>query len=182
MKLVFKPKLSQRIKQPLEVQKQINYSLDFISGDLTNGRRVRILNIMDDFSKECLAAYADYCMESIVVLDHIVSEREKPTRIKTDNGPKFISKVLNRWCEKMELSLQFIEPRKSMQKGCVERLNSTFREDVLNAFLFETLEQLRILYDEWVYDYNNMKPNSALRSMSPSMIAKNNRILTIQLN
>jgi putative transposase len=54
-----------------------------------------------------------------------------------------------------------------MQKGCVERLNSTFREDVLNAFLFETLEQLRILYVEWVYDYNNMKPNSALRSMAP---------------
>ena len=69
-----------------------------------------------------------------------------------------------------------------MQNGHVERLNSTFREDVLNAFLFETLEQLRILCDKWVYDYNNMKPNSALRSMAPSMIAKNNRILTIQLN
>jgi putative transposase len=69
-----------------------------------------------------------------------------------------------------------------MQNGHVERLNSTFREDVLNAFLFETLEQLRILCDKWVYDYNNMKPNSVLRSMAPSIIAKNNRILTIQLN
>ncbi len=187
MKLVFrrkhKRKLPQRIKQSLAVPEHINYSysMDFVSDALANGRRVRILNVMDDFSRECLAAYADYSIPAwkvVMVLDQIVEERGVPKRIRVDNGPEFISKELKSWCDQNHVVLQFIQPGKPMQNGYVERLNRTFREDVLNAYQFETLEQLRILSDEWVYDYNYMKPHSALKGMVPAMIAKEQQSLT----
>ena len=181
MRLVFRRKhkrrLPQRIKQPLEAAQQINdsYSMDFVSDALTSGRRVRVLNIMDDCSRECLAAYADYSIPAwkvIMVLEQVINERGKPAKIRVDNGPEFISKELKGWCENNGITLQFIQPGKPMQNGYVERLNRTFREDVLNAYLFDTLEQLRILCDEWVYDYNYMKPHSAHKGMVPAMIAK----------
>ncbi len=103
MRLVFRRKhkrrLPQRIKQPLESAQQINYSysMDFVSDALTSGRRVRVLNIMDDCSRECLAAYADYSIPEwkvIMVLEQVIDERGKPAKIRVDNGPEFISKEL----------------------------------------------------------------------------------------
>ena len=181
MRLVFRRKLKrrlpQRIKQPLEAAQHVNYSysMDFVSDALANGRRVRVLNVMDDFTRECLAAYADYSIPAwkvVMVLDQIVEERGKPAKIRVDNGPEFISKELKNWCIINQVALQFIQPGKPMQNGYVERLNRTFREDVLNAYQFETLEQLRILCDEWVYDYNYLKPHSAHKGMVPAMIAR----------
>lgn len=177
-----KRRLPQRIRQSLEKAEKINYcySMDFVSDALVNGRRVRILNVMDDCSRECLAAYADYSIPAwkvIMVLDQIVKERGKPVQIRVDNGPEFISKELKTWCDNNEVKLLFIQPGKPMQNGYIERLNRTFREDVLNAYLFETLEQLRILCDEWVQDYNCSKPHSALKGMVPAMIAKQQNLL-----
>lgn len=182
-----KRRLPPRIRQSLEAAEKINYSysMDFVSDALINGRKVRVLNVMDDCSRECLAAYADYSIPAwkvIMVLDQIIKERGNPVQIRVDNGPEFTGKELKSWCEHKGIKLQFIQPGKPMQNGYVERLNRTFREDVLNAYLFETLEQLRILCDEWVYDYNFNKPHSALKGMVPAMIAKQQTSLIKQIS
>lgn len=187
MRLVFRHKhkrrLPQRIKQPLKSAEQINYSysMDFVSYAVTSGRRVRVLNIMYDCSREYLAAYADYSIPAwkvIMVLEQAINERGKHAKIWVDNGSEFISIELKGWSDKNGIMLQFIQPGKPMQNGYVERLNMTFREDDLNAYLFDTLEQLRILCNEWVYDYNYIKPHSAHKGMVPAIIAKQQKLIT----
>jgi len=99
--------------------------MDFVSDALSNGRRIRILNIIDDSTREVLAAHADYsiCSQKVIeVLDHLKSERGLPKSIRTDNGPEFISKKLAKWCEKERIEQNFIQPGKPMQNGFNERL------------------------------------------------------------
>jgi len=145
-----KKRIPARVKQALQKPEQPNksFSMDFMSDALTTGRKVRVLNIMDDCTKESLAAYADYSIpgERVVeVVREIVLERGLPEQIRVDNGPEFTSKAFTGWCEKHGIRIQYIQPGKPMQNAYVERLNRTFREDVLDAYLFESLEELRIL-------------------------------------
>jgi putative transposase len=168
-----KKRLLTRPKQPLIEAKALNdtWSMDFVSDALSNGRRVRVLNIIDDSTREVLAAHADYsiCSQKVIeVLEHLKLERGLPKSIRTDNGPEFISKKLAKWCDKEQIEQKFIQPGKPMQNGFNERLNRTYREDVLNAYFFDSLEQLRILSDKWMYDYNNNHPHRSLNRMTPN--------------
>jgi putative transposase len=170
-----KRRLPERIKQPLEQSTRVNnsYSMDFVSDSLSTGRKVRVLNIMDDCTREVLGCYADYSIPGykvVMVLEDIIRERGRPGQIRVDNGPEFLSFVFTDWCKKKGITIRYIQPGKPMQNGYIERLNRTFREDVLDAYLFETLEQLRILCDEWAYDYNHLKPHSAHRGMVPAAV------------
>ena len=172
-----KRRLPARIKQPLEQQENPNtgYSMDFMSDALTSGRKVRILNIMDDCTRESLAAYADHSIpgERVVdVLKDIITERGKPKYIRVDNGPEFRSKSFMKWCEKKKIDIRYIQPGRPMQNAYIERLNRTFREDVLDAYQFDSLEQLRMLCDEWQYKYNYFHPHKALNGMSPAAAKK----------
>jgi putative transposase len=173
-----KRRLPSRVKQPLEQSLQPNksYSMDFLSDALSTKRKVRVLNIMDDCTRESLAVYADFSIpgEKVVdVLTHIVMERGKPEQIRVDNGPEFLSKAFTGWCLKNGIAIKYIQPGKPMQNGYIERLNRTFREDVLDAYQFESLEQLRILCDEWQYQYNNYHPHQSLKGKTPAMTANN---------
>jgi len=167
-----KRRIPARVKQPLQQQVEPNksYSMDFMSDALTTGRKLRILNIMDDCTRESLAAYADFSIPAekvVMVLKDIIAERGKPEQIRVDNGPEFIGGVLTKWCKNNGIELKHIQPGKPMQNGYIERLNKTFREDVLDAYLFETLEEVRIQSDEWQHNYNHKHPHKSLKRKSP---------------
>jgi putative transposase len=143
-----KRRLPARIKQPLQQQAKhiVSYSMDFMSDALTNGRKVKILNIMDDCTRESLSAYVDYSIlgERVVdVVKNIIAERGKPDFIRVDNGPEFNGKSFTSWCQKVGIEVRYIQPGRPMQNGFIERLNRMFREDVLDVYQFNTLEQLR---------------------------------------
>jgi putative transposase len=169
-----KRRLPSRIKEPLQQQQQANksYSMDFMSNSLVAGRKLRVLNVMDDCTRESLAAWCDFSIpgEKVVeVLKSIVNDRGRPDQIRVDNGPEFRGKVFVQWYEAEKIAIKYIQPGKPMQNGYIERLNRTFREDVLDAYLFETLEEVRILSDEWQDHYNNHHPHRALKGKTPRM-------------
>ena len=173
-----KRRLPARVKQPLQKQQQPNksYSMDFMSDALSTGRKLRVLNIMDDCTRESLVAYADFSIPAekvVVVLQDIIAERGKPEQIRVDNGPEFLSKVFKEWCKKNEIEIKYIQPGRPMQNGYIERLNKTFREDVLDAYYFDTLEEIRILSDEWQYNYNNHHPHKSLKRKTPNAFRRN---------
>ena len=172
MKRKGKRRLPMRILQPLEAVNAINvcWSMDFMSDALLTGRKLRTFNVIDDFNREALAIEIDTSLPAervIRVLDQVINWRGKPRRIRVDNGPEFISSKLGMWCEDKGICLQFIQPGKPMQNGYIERFNGSFRRDVLDAYLFENLSQVRMLTEDWMDDYNYSRPHDALQGRSP---------------
>jgi putative transposase len=100
-------------------------------------------------------------------LQEVIAWRGKPAQIRTDNGPEFIAGELALWCEKENIHLQYIQPGKPTQNAFIERFNGSFRRDILDAYLFESLTQVRILAEEWIQDYNYHRPHEALNNLSP---------------
>jgi len=144
--------------------------MDFMSDSLMNGRRFRVLNVIDDFNREALCLEPYFSIGALLVikiLERLVLERSAPKAIRVDNGPEFISSVLTVWCLEKGIKLIFIQPGRPMQNGYIERFNRSYREKVLDANLFENLSQVRILNDEFMEDYNNHRPHESLRGMSP---------------
>ena len=173
-----KKRLPERIKQPLHVPTGPNqvWSIDFMSDSLVDGRRVRLLNIIDDFNRESLAIEVDTSLPTlrvIRVLERLIAERGCPAVIRCDNGPEFISHVLEQWCnhESRMISIQFIQPGKPMQNGYIERKNGSIRRELLNAYLFTSLAEMRILSKEWRLDYNTERPHKSLGYLSPLQYA-----------
>jgi putative transposase len=167
-----KKRLPARIKEPLQVPSRPNHtwSVDFMSDALTDGRRIRVLNITDDYNREAMAIEAglSFPAERLVkVLDRVAEEKGLPSWIRVDNGPEFISKKLKTWSESRRVKLQFIQPGKPVQNAYIERFNRIFREDILDAYWFEDLEQLRTIIEKWRQDYNQHHPHSALGGQSP---------------
>jgi len=165
-------RIPKRVKEPLIQPVMMNHtwSMDFMHDALENKRKFRTLNIIDDHNRECLAIEAHLSISShlvIRVLDQLVEERGKPQWIRVDNGPEFISSSLNDWCYGKGIKLQYIQPGKPSQNGYIERFNRTFRQDVLDAYLFEDLSQVRILAEEWIADYNYSRPHESLGGLSP---------------
>jgi putative transposase len=167
-----KRRLPARILQPLQSVSGMNvsWSMDFMSDALMSGRKFRVLNLLDDFNREALAIEVDTSLRAervVRVLEQIIQWRGKPERIRVDNGPEFISGKLGLWCEERNMHLQFIQPGKPSQNAYIERFNGSFRRDVLDAYLFEDLQQVRMLADEWMNDYNHHRPHDALNGRSP---------------
>lgn len=167
-----KKRLPARILQPLEAVNEINtsWSMDFMSDALLSGRKIRTFNLIDDFNREALAIEIDTSLpaERVTrVLQQVVEWRGKPKRIRVDNGPEFISTKLALWCEERGIQLQFIQPGKPTQNAYIERFNGSFRKDILDAYLFENINQVRMLTEEWMEDYNFERPHDALGGRSP---------------
>lgn len=167
-----KRRLPNREKIVLEQPDSINkkWSMDFMSDALTDGRKFRTFNLMDDFNREVLAIEADTSLPAkrvVRVLERVIWEKGKPESIRVDNGPEFISNTLEIFCKEQQIHLQFIKPGKPMQNGYVERLNRTYREDILDAYLFNNLNQVRELSNEWMKDYNSFHPHKSLNRLSP---------------
>ena len=146
------------------------WSMDFMSDVLTSSRKFRTLNIMDDYNREAITVEAAHSMPAervTQILDRTIKEKGKPKRIRVDNGPEFISKTFREWCQSEEIAIQYTQPGRPMQNGYIERFNRTFRENILYAYLFEDINQVQILAEEWLEDYNYKRPHEALGGQTP---------------
>jgi putative transposase len=172
-----KKRLPERVKQPLSIPTAPNqvWSIDFMSDSLADGRKVRILNIIDDFNRESLAVEVDTSIPArrvIRVLERLIAEKGCPANIRCDNGPEFISHLLNEWCAARKITLQFIQPGRPMQNAYIERKNGSMRRELLNTYLFNSLAEVRILAEEWRTDYNTERPHKSLGYLSPIRYAE----------
>ena len=141
-----------------------------MSDALTDGRRIRVLNITDDYNREALAIEIGLSFPStrvIRTLEILEEEYGLPEHIRVDNGPESISGQMNAWCKLRNIKLKFIQPGKPAQNAYIERFNRIFRENILDAYWFEDLDQIRVIAEQWRSDYNNNHPHSSLNGMSP---------------
>ena len=166
-------RVPQRIKQPLLIPGSINeaWSMDFMCDSLVDGRRFRLLNIIDDYNRESLAIEIDTSLPALRViraLNQLIETRSKPKTIRVDNGPEFISDRLQQWCNDLGITLQFIQPGKPMQNGFVERNNGSLRKELLDAYLFYSLQEVREMAWEWQRDYNCERPHESLGFVPPA--------------
>lgn len=165
-------RLPLRIQEPLMIQERPNqmWSMDFMHDSLTNGRKFRVINIIDDFNREALTIEPYFSIGSKIVvkeLSRLIMERGKPASIRVDNGPEFIAEHMQQWCRDHEIKLHFIQPGKPTQNAFIERFNRSFRSEVLDAYYFEDLNQVRILCEIFMNDYNDHRPHESLGNLSP---------------
>jgi len=166
-----KKRLPARVAQTLVVPLQANqtWSLDFMSDALSSGRAFRTLNVIDDFNREALSIEVDSSLpaERVVrALEQLLDWRGKPAHIRMDNGPELISQRLESWATEKHIELLHIQPGKPAQNAYIERFNRTYREDVLDAYLFDDLQEVRNITERWLADYNTIRPHEALQGIS----------------
>ena len=171
-----KKRLPTRVAQTLVVPEQGNqtWSLDFMSDSLSNGRAFRTLNVIDDFNREALWIEVDTSLpaERVVrVLEQLLDWRGKPASLRMDNGPELISQRLESWAQEKHIELLHIQPGKPAQNAYIERFNRTYREEVLDAYLFEDLQEVRYITERWLEDYNTIRPHEALQGLPPRQFA-----------
>jgi len=131
------------------------WSLDFTSDALTDGRRLRTLHVIDDFTREVRGLEVDFSLPAVRVvrlLAQLVAQHGRPATLRCDNGPELISSALSEWCEDQGMVLHWIQPGKPTQNAYIERCNGSFRREVLDAYLFTSLQQVRQLLTEWMSD------------------------------
>src|SRR5947207_832158 len=141
------------------------WSLDFVSDQMTDGRRFRILTVVDDCSRECLALVADTSLSGARVareLDRLVAERGKPKMVVSDNGSELTSNAILTWADQSRIAWHYIAPGKPMQNAFIESFNGRLRDELLNETLFTSLAQARVALGCWRADYNDARPHSQL--------------------
>ena len=149
--------------------------MDFTSDALADGRTLRTLNVVDTFTRECLAIEVDTSLPGqrvARVLDRIIHERGRPEVVVTDNGPEFTSRFFDQWCYQRRIRHHFIQPGKPMQNGTCESFNGRFRDECLNEHWFRSLPEARRATEAWRQDYNHRRPHSALGGQTPAETAR----------
>lgn len=152
-----------------------SWSMDFVSDGIINGRRLRCLNIVDDFTRECLAIEVDTSLTGrrvVNVLERLVQLRGLPKSVTVDNGPEFAGKVLDAWAYRQQLQLRFIEPGKPQQNAYVESFNGRFRDECLNEHWFVSVRHAREVINTWRQEYNDERPHSSLGYLTPNRFAQ----------
>ena len=150
------------------------WNLDFVSGAFTDGRRFRVLALVDDYSRECLALVLDTSLSGLRMtreLDANITRRGRPHTIVSDNGTEMTSMAVLKWCQETGVEWHYIAPGKPMQNGFVESFNGSFRDECLNETLFSSLPQARQQITEWKEDYNKERPHSSPTNITPSEFA-----------
>lgn len=146
------------------------WSIDFMSDSLADGRSMRTFNVLDDYNREGLGIEVGLSLPServIRSLDQIIEWRGKPSAIRCDNGPEYISATLTAWAEEHQITLMYIQPGKPTQNAYIERFNRTVRHEWLDLHLFESIEHAQELATQWLWKYNNERPNSAIGGIPP---------------
>jgi putative transposase len=150
------------------------WSLDFVSDALNDGRRFRVLAVVDDFTRECLATVADTSLSGHRVvreLGEIIARRGKPCMIVSDNGTELVSRAILRFTEDTGIEWHYIAPGKPVQNAFVESFNGRLRDECLNEHAFASLAEARRIVEAWRIDYNTVRPHSSLGGITPSMFA-----------
>lgn len=151
------------------------WSLDFVSDAFTDSRRFRILTVVDDFTRECLALVADTSLSGARVareLDAVIARRGKPERIVSDNGTELTSMAILQWCVDRKVEWHYIAPGKPTQNAFIESFNGRLRDELLNETLFASLHQARAELAAWRHDYNTVRPHSAVGNLPPAIYAR----------
>ncbi|WP_392561517.1 IS3 family transposase [Orbus sturtevantii] len=159
------------LKEPIRTNQV--WSLDFMHDQLADGRKIRLLNIIDDYKREGLAIEADFSLPAIRIiraLNRLLEFREKPTVIRCDNGPEFISHEFKNWAREKGISIEHIEPGKPQQNAYIERYNRTVRYSWLGLNLFDTLESVQNYATKWLWHYNHERPHQANHGRPPLMV------------
>ena len=164
-----------RPRVPMLVPDAINerWSIDFVSDQLANGRRFRVLNVVDDFSRECVLQIVDFSISGQRVANELDRlSRRLPKTIVCDNGPEFTSKAMFFWAKRTAVKLHFIQPGKPTQNAFVESFNGKFREYCLDLNWFASLEDARSTIDNWRTHYNHVRPHRSLGRKPPAVFAR----------
>ncbi len=159
-------------RQPLVIPTRPNerWSMDFISDALSEGRKFRSLNIVDDFNRECLAAEVDTSLTGarvVRVMERLREQRGLPQVLVMDNGPEFAGQAVDVWAYNQGVKLHFIEPGKPVQNAFIESFNGKMRDECLNEHWFLSLGEARETIEAWRRDYNEVRPHSALGNRTP---------------
>lgn len=162
--------LGGRLVMPILEKPNARWALDFVADALANGRRIRILTVVDVYTRECLKMVVDTSLNGMRVareLSSIIQEKGKPESILSDNGTEFTSHAILRWAQENQIDWQYIQPGKPMQNGCIESFNGKLRDECLNENWFLSLEEAKQIIEKWRIDYNIERPHTSLDGLSP---------------
>jgi len=167
-----KQRLPKRIRVPLYVPALPDtvWSADFVSDALADGRRFRTFNVVDDFNREAVHIEVDTSITSprlVRVFEALQRERGLPQVLRTDNGPEFLGEIFTSWAKKAGMAIQYIQPGKPNQNAYVERFNRTYRDELLDQYMFASLDDVREATYWWMMEYNEERPHDALDDLTP---------------
>jgi putative transposase len=149
--------------------------MDFMADRLEDARAFRLLNVLDDFNREGLGIEADFSLPAervIRSLNQIIEWRGRPKSIRVDNGPEYVSNILRQWAEDRKITLHYIQPGKPQQNAYVERYNRTVRHEWLGQYNFSTISEVQDHATQWLWTYNNERPNMGLGGITPAQKLK----------
>ena len=164
-----------RLERPELTAPNQSWSMDFVSDALFDGRRFRGLTVVDNFTRECLAIEVGQSLKGddvVAVLERLRIKRGSPQRIQADNGPEFVSIVLDRWAYDHGITIDFSRPGKPTDNPFIESFNGSFRDECLNAHWFLSLEDAREKVESWRMDYNHFRPHTSIGDAAPAVFAK----------
>jgi len=161
----------------LDVPKAKNqvWSMDFMSDQLGDGRHFRTFNVIDDYNREGLGIEVDLSLPSARVvraLEQIIEWRGKPAALRCDNGPEYLSQTLVQWANNKQITLLYIQPGKPTQNAYIERFNRTVRHEWLDMHQFESIAHAQLLATQWLWQYNNERPHTAIGGIPPRQLLK----------
>jgi putative transposase len=159
-----------RIQIPDAVRPNQQWAMDFMADALYNGRKIRLLTLLDEYTRECLAIEVDTSINGVRVtnvLTRVAMMRGLPDIIKVDNGPEFIGKALDAWAYQREVHLQFSRPGKPVDNRFIESFNGRFRDECLNDNWFMSLHAARNIVEKWRLEYKTERPHSSLNDLTP---------------
>ena len=164
----------QRVPQGSAVRPNQKWSMDFVAQRLADGRWIRVLTVVDQFTRECLTLFADVSLSGekvAAVLDKVIAERGAPQSITVDNGTEFASKAVDLWAYQNAVYLDFIRPGRPVENGYIESFNGRLRDECLNVEVFFSLADARHKLALWRQDYNHHRPHSSLADRTPAEFA-----------
>jgi putative transposase len=165
-----------RMDIPVATQPNERWCMDFVHDKLWNGRGIRCLTLVDKFTRECLALEVDISLggERVKrVLERLATLRGLPKSITVDNGPEFISRVMDEWAYRNGVELAFSRPGKPTDNAYIESFNGKFRGECLNSHYFSTLAEAKLIIENWRIEYNSLRPHRSLKGLTPDHVFKN---------
>lgn len=165
-----------RIARPMPEVSNESWSMDFVSDQLYSGQQIRILTIVDNFSRESLALKVGKSLRGedvVAVLNELIAERGRPKKVWCDNGTEFTSKIMDQWAYFNKVALDFSRPGKPTDNAVIESFNGKFRQECLNENWFLSMADAQDKIEQWRQDYNRVRPHSSLENKTPNEYVEN---------